>query len=242
MLGVGGATYGHTTPPVSSGRRLKESAPPGTDMYAPSEPAAGLYKRPQLQPGRPSPAPRFAAWAAVAGVLASGTGVLALPAPPPQAQSQAVEQEKVKGKLDEELARSYEAIKDVKWSESPRCIDSSAECRKAFDSLPEAAQREYLEMPPAVKTLVARQLTGKTTVIPLVLRVDHRKSFVKGSAFGKNVFDFVQGRIDGKLAKGEIKPEHGPRIRRFLDVCRGLTEAQRSSFVDLLVTDARALK
>ena len=88
--------------------------------------------------------------------------------------------------------------------------------------------------------LVARQLTGKTTVIPLVLRVDHQKSFVKGTAFGKNVFDFVQGQVDGKLAKGEIKAEHGPRIRRFLDVCRGLTEAQRSGLVNLLVTDANA--
>jgi len=208
-------------------------------MYAPSEPAAGIYTRPRLAEPRSSPTPRLAAWAAVAGVLVSGSGVFALPAPPPQAQSQAVEQEKVKGKLDEEFARSYKEIKDVPWSEAPRCINSDAECRKAFEALPQAAQREYLEMPPAVKTLVARQLTGKTTIIPLVMRVDHRKSFVKGSAFGKNVFDFVQGRIDVKLAKGEIKPEHGPRIRRFLDVSRSLSEAQRSSFVDLLVKDAK---
>lgn len=130
-----------------------------------------------------------------------------------------------------------ELNQDAMHELGPQCVKTDEACRASFEQLPEVARREYLQMPLNVKKMMGGKLNGKTTIIPLIMVINHRKSFIKGEALGRNVFDFVQKKTDAMAAKGQIKPEHAPRVRRFLDTCRQLTPRQREQFVDLINRD-----
>lgn len=170
---------------------------------------------------------------ALACCLSAGLGCI-----PGMAQTPVQVTAQQSGAADGEISKALREMNKAEGVRRP-CVEFDRTCQQLHGQLPAAAQQEYAQMPGNVKTMLASKLQGKTTVIPLILKIDHRESFVRGKALGHDTFDFVEGRIEKQVAQGSLSAAAGERSKRFLEVSRGLTPDQRGQLVDLIVRDAR---
>ncbi len=113
--------------------------------------------------------------------------------------------------------------------------------RGALAALPSEMQAEYAKMDPKAKHFMAGRLQGSKSVLGITV-LNYRKAFVKGEAFGHNVFEYVSGKVDEKVAKGELTASQGEKTKSFLQACSHLTPAQRESMVAVLEYETGAGK
>ncbi len=179
-----------------------------------------------------APLPAFAA-TPVAHATIEATYEQQEPARKLDAQQQ---QQAVDGTVAEVLA-SLKG-KDLK-ALGPQCVDLDAKCKADFETLTREAQEGYRKMPLVAKQTMAKQLSGGYKLLGFIPVVNYRKAYENGEAFGKNVFEFVTGKVNEKEARGELTPSNAHHARWFLQVSSRMTKAQRQALVRIVNQDVK---
>jgi hypothetical protein len=151
------------------------------------------------------------------------------------ARSEATQRQVVDGTIGEVMKDM--AGHDLK-ARGPQCVDSDPRCRADFDSLTPEGQDAYRKMPFAAKQIMSKQLNGsyKILFIPVV---NYRNAFIKGEAFGKNVFNFATDQINKKEKEGVLTAANAHHARWFLQISSRMSSAQRAALVRIINQDAR---
>lgn len=170
-----------------------------------------------------APVPAFAAQPAAVAMMQTS------------AQAPAASQEALSKGVNEAMSQISKS--DMKTI-GIQCVDSDSKCQADFQNLPAKAQETYRKMPLGAKTLMAKQINSNTKFLGITI-VNHRNAFIKGEAFGKNVFDFVTGKVDAQVQEGKLKPDQAHHARYFLQLCKELTANQRESLVRIITTDVK---
>jgi len=123
----------------------------------------------------------------------------------------------------------------------------AGKCSDQFDKLAGPGKELYRSMGPTLKKWFDDNVNGHAAWG----LINKKDTFIAGTWLGHDVFDFVDGHLDGKeqdtkdtrAAKSRaLSPEEVQRGHKIIDVCRHMTPDQRKAFVTLLDLDTGRTK
>jgi len=139
------------------------------------------------------------------------------------------------------------AMPSVSWGAEARAIpavsttvDETGTASRGHDFLqriPEQAREMYSALSKVEKAALMEKMSGTTKVG--LFSVDNREAFIKGKAFGFDVFSKLQGRLDEKAGCGELDRSEHARQTDMLKIVGSLAPEQREMLVRLVEMELR---
>ncbi len=90
----------------------------------------------------------------------------------------------------------------------------------------------YNELTPQQRTDLYNGMNGQTETF--LGPVNNREAFVKGKAFGKDVFKIMKEKISKMVSDEEMTWEQGQKFKKKIDYCASLKPEQREAIAEMV--------